>query len=147
MTWPCKPYRRRQAGFTLLEMLVVLLLLGLATALVAPRLSVGGAALNADTRSLAAALEQARWTAVRSGDPVLLRLDLESPGWDGGRLPGTAVLRVTGDASLMAGGVAAIRFLPDGSASGADIRLFGHRGGERVIRVDWLTGRVRHDAG
>lgn len=145
MILPCNRHRR-QAGFTLLEMLVVLVLLGLATALVAPRLSSGGAALDADARTLAAALEDARWTAVRTGRPVLLRLDLESPGWDGGRLPGTAALHVTGDAALMAGAAAQVRFLPDGSASGADIRLSGRRGGERVIRVDWLTGRVRHDA-
>lgn len=134
----CPSDRRRQAGFTLLEMLVVLLLLGLATALVAPRLSLGGAALDADTRTLAAALSAARDQAVRTGRVVEVRLDMP--------LPGTAGLRVVGDAEWMGDGVARIRFLPDGSASGADIRLSGRHGGERRVAVDWLTGRVRHDA-
>lgn len=134
----CPSDRRDQRGFTLLEMLVVLLLLGLATALVAPRLSLGGAALDADAHTLAAALLHARDQAVRTGRPVEVRLDMP--------LPGTAALRVVGDAELMGDGVARLRFLSDGSASGADIRLTGQHGGERRVAVDWLTGRVRHDA-
>ncbi|MFV3128972.1 GspH/FimT family pseudopilin [Niveispirillum sp. KHB5.9] len=144
MSWP-SDRNRRQAGFTLLEMLVVLLLLGVATALVAPRLSLGRAALDADARTLAMVLSDAREQAVLTGEPVTLALNLADPGWGGGNLPATSSLHVEGDAELMADGVARIRFLPDGSASGATIRLTGRGGGERRLRVDWLTGRVHHE--
>lgn len=144
MNWPSDRHRR-QAGFTLLEMLLVLLLLGVATALVAPRLSLGRAALDADARTLAMALADAREEAVLTGQPVTLALNLANPGWNGGNLPATSALQVEGDGELMADGIARIRFLPDGSASGAAIRLTGRGGGERSLRVDWLTGRVRHE--
>ncbi len=142
MNWPSDRHRR-QAGFTLLEMLVVLLLLGIATALVAPRLGLGGAALDADARTLAIALTDAREQAVRTGMPVILTLDLTAPG---ANLPATDSLSVTGDADLMQGTTARLLFLPDGSSSGAEIRLRGRGGGERRLHLDWLTGRVSHDA-
>lgn len=139
MTWLSERPRRRQAGFTLLEMLVVLLLLGVATALVAPRLTAGGARLDGDTRLLASRLAAARDQAVRQGRAVEISLDTR------GLSQGTS-LTLAGEVERGADGVARLRFLPDGSASGADIRLRGPRGGERAIKVDWLTGRVVHDA-
>ncbi|MQP68101.1 type II secretion system protein GspH [Niveispirillum sp. SYP-B3756] len=131
--------RHRQAGFTLLEMLVVLLLLGVATALVAPRLASGGARLDGDTRLLASRLAAARDQAVRQGRAVEISLDAR------GLSQGTS-LTVAGEVERGADGLARLRFLPDGSASGAEIRLRGPHGGERAIAVDWLTGRVVHDA-
>ena len=37
-----------------------------------------------------------------------------------------------------------VRFFPDGSAAGCEIRLYGRHLTE-MVAVDWLTGRVRRE--
>jgi prepilin-type N-terminal cleavage/methylation domain-containing protein len=67
------PPRRRRAAFTLLELLVVLVLLGLSAAFVIPTLRLPAPASDAVTP-----LERARATAVRRGESV--RLTVEATG-------------------------------------------------------------------
>ena len=67
------PPPRRRRGFTLLELLVVLVLLGLAAAFVLPTLR-----LPATTPGAASALERARATAIRRGEAV--RLSVSATG-------------------------------------------------------------------
>src|SRR3989442_1011622 len=62
----------RRAGFTLIEMLVVLVLMGLAVALVAPALFPA----RHDESALRALLGSARDAAARRGEVVYLRIDV-----------------------------------------------------------------------
>ncbi|HEY4174844.1 MAG TPA: GspH/FimT family pseudopilin, partial [Rhodopila sp.] len=75
MTWRTDP--NRQSGFTLIEMVVVLVVLGLALGLVIARGPMHSATLDARTaaRQLAQALRLARSRAIMSDRPVLVRVD------------------------------------------------------------------------
>lgn len=161
------PWRRfsprgRQTGFTLLELIVVLVLLGIIAVLVAPGLggSLENAKLKTASRELLTALRVQRSEAIAQGRIITLRfagdesnyrIDGEpvnlaeglsvvyqaatgavSQGVQGPDVQGEA-LPVTGNNDLA--------FYPDGSSSGALLQL---RLGEglRYIRIDWLTGAV-----
>ncbi|MBN9509897.1 MAG: prepilin-type N-terminal cleavage/methylation domain-containing protein [Alphaproteobacteria bacterium] len=133
--------RRNAAGFTLLEILVVLAVLGLMAALVAARESGRRPALEARAAALtvAQALRTARGRAIASDRSVLVSVN-----------PERRSLRVGEDRPLLLGpsltvtlvGVSGtIRFAADGSSSGGAIDL--RDGAQHVlVGVDWLTGRV-----
>lgn len=138
-----------QRGFTLLEILAVLALLGIALAVTAFSLDGGldRARLDASARDVAAALRHTRTRALVEHRPQWFTLDLNartfaSPGRDPQGIPGGTVLHVTSAAEdVQHPGQARIRFFPDGSSTGGNIELSRkHR--EVRIDVDWLTGTV-----
>jgi general secretion pathway protein H len=139
----------RQVGFSLLEVLVVLAIMGLIYALVAPRIGGGGATeLRAATRQVAAGLRKARVNAIAKRKEAILTVDVEqrqfSVDGDPRRhgLPKDAEISVyTAQAEAVEGKQAAIRFYPDGSSTGGAVALA--RGELRLrVDVDWLTGAV-----
>jgi general secretion pathway protein H len=132
-----------QAGFTLLELLVVLALAGMLMALVPPLLGKGGdrARLDHDRRAVLDCLRQARGDAIVSGRTVAFLIDPDH------RLYGVG----KPDRSLEAGVELAveaplahpreIHFFADGSASGGLVELANPAGRDR-FQIDWLTGRA-----
>ncbi len=138
-------------GFTLLELLVVIVLVGLLVSLVPPRLSgaFSSAQIRATVRELVATLRLARGQAIHQGQPVTCFLDLEQKRFGlRGRakqheLPDNLRVRLTtARSTLKNDGSVGIRFMPDGTATGGEIVL--QREDQRyVIHVDWITGRVR----
>ncbi len=129
--------RCRQSGFTLLEMIVVLVILGLALSLVITRGPMHSAHLDAEVtaRNLTSTLRMARGMAIAQNRPVAVALSATSYG-----IAGSAAHGVPTDITLA--GNAAIGFAPDGSSSGGTVAVEGPK--ERLtIAVDWLTGRVR----
>ena len=141
------------AGFTLLEVIVVVVILGLVLGMVAangplrsPRLAQAAA-----VRDIRQSLQDAAARAIAQDRTTVFRLDPARGIWrEGGRtgtLPaGTQVIfrGVTGVAARKAP-VGMVFFAPDGSASGGRITLAGPAG-VRVIAIDWLTGRIKIDA-
>ena len=130
---------RPAAGFTLIEMLVVVVIIGLSLSVVAGFQSKRSVTLEltAASDTLVGNLRRARATAIAQDRPVVFAATPDGLGFsiDGAakRLSsaGTVVLTTPGP----------MRFMPDGSASGGVIRLIAG-GKARVVRVDWLTGRV-----
>jgi general secretion pathway protein H len=118
------------AGFTLLEMLVVILVMSLILGLLAaygPPKS-RWAETRAAARAVAGAMDAARGQAITSGAAATLRLPA---------LPDWLAERVTAPDGR-------IVFEPDGSASGGTVVL--DDGGRRLaVTADWLTGQVRVD--
>lgn len=132
------------AGFTLLELLVVLTVIGL--------LSAGGAVmfagsdqriLNQQVDMAIGFINSARRGAQTSGEVWEIRIEASGLSIHGQRLSprwrGKAAIR-----QLSGEGLGAMRFYPDGSASGAALELSRNQYA-RHIEVDW-QGRVdEHD--
>jgi general secretion pathway protein H len=137
------------AGFTVIEVVVVLAVLGMALAIVAARGPLGTRTLSARAaaQELAAGLREARATAIRRNRPSLLVVDVASRSWRLGdakptRLPDhVALSAAVGAAETTGRAEARFRFLPDGSSSGGRVVLVDGRRSLQV-GVDWLTGRV-----
>jgi len=131
------------AGFTLLEMMAVLVVLGLALALIVGRLprASPAVALSMAVGAVQGALRVARSEAIAADRPVGVTFD---PGAGTLRIDGARTTRLpsgTAIAEPAGGGVIRVSFAPDGSGGGGPIVLLA--GAEReAIRVDWLTGRV-----
>lgn len=138
-------------GFTLMELLVVLVIAGLAVSLVGPGFQrmLPGVGLEAEARSLAAMLRHARSQAILSGMPVGISKDDETGGLRLSYLAAPYIPHGGLDVSLEGGpagdssdGSAQILFYPRGDSSGGSLTLKLEEGQSRVIMVDWLSGRV-----
>ena len=140
----------RQRGFTLLELLTVLFLLGVVYALVGPALDAGstGVDMRAATQQIAAGLRRARSTAVAQRRDTTLTLDVEGRRFTIDNDPRAYELPKKLDFALyaaqsevVADKVASIRFYPDGSSTGGRVTI--SKGDTKgIVDVDWLTGRV-----
>jgi general secretion pathway protein H len=135
---------------TLLEILVVLMLIGVVTSIVMPRVFTGPsqAELRSSARAVAAGLRLARSTAVSERRQTMLELDFEKRTFRVDAEPrahafpaGIEVGLLTATRDVVDQKVGGIRFFPDGGSNGGRITLAA---GERRfnVDVDWLTGRV-----
>ncbi|PIE82795.1 MAG: type II secretion system protein GspH [Candidatus Contendobacter odensis] len=139
-----------QRGFTLLEILVVLVIAILLVNLVPPLLSglSGSTELRGAARRLAAGLRSARNEAVTRQREAVLTLDLEKHHFTVSgdarqvTLPDHLTFKFyTAQSEVLDEKAGSIRFFPDGSSTGGHIIISGAAYGYR-INVDWLTGMV-----
>ena len=140
----------RARGFTLIELVVVVALIATAMALAATVFSAGlpGAQLRGATRELAAQLRYTRAQALATGEPQRFLLDTRSRYWQApnhhrGHVPDKiGIVATVASDERPSPEVAAIRFFPDGAATGGRIVLKRDSAAWQVD-VDWLTGEVR----
>jgi general secretion pathway protein H len=148
------------AGFTLLELLVVLAIAGMLVALVPAAVSavVPGTKARTAAYDMASILRDARNLAISQSTPVDVVFDLESASYAIAGSPPTVLprgmalviqersgyvsetRRVARQSSFDRQEPVTLRFYPDGSSSGLDVRLGLEAGGGYLVRIDWLFG-------
>ncbi len=143
---------RRSRGFTLIELIAVIVLLAIATAIVSVSFSksLQSAQIRAASRDLVAALRYTRGQAIVKGRQEVLLMNLDdnsytAPGKRAVKLPKDMTLELTTAEQEQTGANSGgIRFFPDGSSTGGHISVFQGRR-EWRINVAWLTGDIALD--
>ncbi|MFP4077470.1 MAG: GspH/FimT family pseudopilin [Halochromatium sp.] len=148
--WRVGPAARLAAGFTLVELIVVLAIGGLLLTLTPPLITAAlpGVELKAGARRAAGALRQTREIAIAKGVEAVWLLDTENGRYRiegqarSGALPdGIDLELVSARDELRNERLGGIRFFPDGTSTGGRLILKRGTGGYQV-GVNWLTGRI-----
>jgi len=147
---PVSAPARRTRGVTLLELVIVISLIAILTAIVMPMFGGGVSTteLRSAARQIAAGLRTARSEALAQRRETFLVLDVAGKRFKVDqdprehKLPAGLELKLfTAQNDLVDATTGAIRFFPDGGSNGGRITLAaGTRKYE--VDVDWLTGRV-----
>jgi general secretion pathway protein H len=138
-----------ERGFTLVEILVVIMIMGVVVAMVGSAMgySLTGQQMRSASRDLIAALRYTRGQAIVKREPQVLMLNVDEKSYRAAtrasvKLPEQFDLAIeTARQEMVSEGEAGIRFYPDGSSTGGNIELSR---GDTVWRIDinWLTGEV-----
>lgn len=137
-------------GFTLMEMILVLVIAAMLTAVAVPNMQPAMAAmrLRGAASDIASALRHVRGQALSRGREATFTLNVARHLYRvSGRaksyaLPDSVQLQLfTADQELVDAEEGNIRFYPDGSATGGRVSLEAG-GNRRLIDVNWLTGEV-----
>lgn len=140
---------RSLAGFTVLEMLIVIAIVALAVSVAMPALTrpSDGVRLQATARDIMNAVRLTRALAIARNAEVALSIDVDK------RTFASAAIRtqtfapdVTAEVTFAAQlqgtagrSTGSFRFFPDGSSTGGDVHLRLHNREARIC-VNWLTG-------
>jgi general secretion pathway protein H len=141
--------RGRDTGFTLVEVMVVMVIIALVMGLVATSISrsISGAESRAAARKIVASLRYTRTRAILDKRETVFLVDTDArtytaPGRPGVTLPeGVEVSITTARTELTSESAGGIRFFPDGGSTGGHVDLLVNK---RLYRVDvaWLTGEA-----
>ena len=141
--------RNRSTGFTLVELMVVMVIIALIMGLVATSLSrsISGAESRVAARKLMVALRYTRIQAILKKAESVFMVDTDARTYQAaGRklveLPeGMDVILTTARSELTSEATGGIRFFPDGGSTGGHVDLIVN-GREYRVDVAWLTGEA-----
>ncbi|PPD35893.1 MAG: type II secretion system protein GspH [Methylomonas sp.] len=146
---------KTQQGFTLLELIIVLLISVLGFAVVGSNIASGNQStrIQAAARDIASALRYAHGQSLMSRQPVSVAINLDDNSYRisnrGKRYPLDEKIDISvtvAEEEFTDGQQASIRFFGDGSSTGGRITL---EWGKQLRRIDvnWITGAVSiHDS-
>ena len=141
--------RSDQRGFTLVEVMVVIVIMALVLGLVATSLSrsISGAESREAARKMVAALRFTRTQAILQKSEQVFVVNLEersynAPGRKTVVLPEGVEMQLTTAASeVVSEDEGQIRFFPDGGSTGGRVDLLVN-GREYTVNIAWLTGEA-----
>lgn len=146
---------QQQFGFTLIELLMTLVLAVAITAISATaysRLS-SSAALKATSQDILVTLRRARISAMTKSEEVSFAIDNHKRVyWVVGSkrqrsLDSSLNVQIFSARDLSTGkNISQIRFAPDGSSSGGEIKISNGKNMYRIV-VEWLSGKVELSRG
>lgn len=143
----CSSAARGRRGFSLLELVIVLLIAGLIASLVLPSMSgtLESGRLRAGASDVRATFNLARTLAASGARERVVTFDLERGAYEvdgqGGLVPeGVEIASARTGTETVEQGEARVRFFPDGSAEEAEVVLTTASGGRLRVTVDPLTG-------
>jgi general secretion pathway protein H len=139
--------RGKSAGFTLVELLVVMGIMGLIlTGVLAAKPKTAATRVAVAARAIAATLQLARAQAMASNAETVVRIDVERRqfGVAGSMhaLPRGMTVAMTVAETERIADSGGMRFYPDGQSSGGEIVLMLEGRASRIA-VNWLTGEPR----
>ncbi len=152
--------RARIAGFTFIELMVVMAAAGLLLVVSVPNFTklLETQQYRGAVRDVVSAARAAKTRAIRTNRPVDLAIDTQSRALfmslagdqEAGEpiltLPDYVEVSVTSAAGLApTDGRSVIRFYPSGGSTGGDIELLRPSGVGHLIQVGWLLGNVSHE--
>jgi len=138
---------KRKAGFTLIEMQAVMMIIALIAALVLTALpGTGRAQVKALALQTAALFRRERLGAILGARTREVSIDgtqrlIIGDSGDRVSIPRDVVVDVLALDEVWRGRQAVVRFLPDGASSGTVVR-FSREGATYEVRVNWYTGGV-----
>jgi general secretion pathway protein H len=141
-----------ESGFTLIEMLVVLMILALTATVAVPLLSGGseGLRLQMASSELAAAFRVTRSAAIMRNTETSMMIDVDHRTFRSTVVSQRAFAPDIEARLTFASGIRSassdggFQFFPDGSSTGGDVTL-SLRGKQTKLCVDWLTGEIRRE--
>lgn len=140
---------RASAGFTLIEILVVVSLVAGLTVILMMSMNGGmnGLRLRSEAKTIASELRRARSQAISTGTVQAFRIVPEDRTWTGargrkGEIPKPLVVTFTGVRQVIErDGEGVILFFEDGASTGGRVQL-RHERAALNVDVAWLTGEV-----
>jgi general secretion pathway protein H len=139
--------RDRRAGFTLIEMQAVMVIIALVAALVFATLpGTGRSQLKAVALQTEALFRRERLGAILTARSREVSIDGQHRAFvgDGGgrvEIPRDVTVDILSADEQGSGRQAVVRFLPDGTSSGTVVK-FSREGAAYEVRVNWYTGSV-----
>lgn len=138
-----------RAGFTLVELMVVLILIALASAMIIPKVGAGWGRLGEREflQELVRTLRGARVQAMTTGTTVVFRILGDERRYGTGpaltrRIPGNIRINAENMEEDRAAGQHLIRFYPDGSQTGAELQVIVDEKKYFRISLNPLLGTV-----
>ncbi|MBX5230574.1 MULTISPECIES: GspH/FimT family pseudopilin [unclassified Rhizobium] len=136
------------AGFTLMEMLVVLAILGMVLAVALPQFHRAGSSTTATVASsIVRGARLARLVAIKRGSDTTLSIDTATRTvhfdikHEDIVIPASmSMVATVGRNAATTASKGSIQFLADGSSSGGEIRLRTDKEKEIRVKISWLTG-------
>lgn len=148
------PESRIQRGFTLLEMIVVMLIIAMMASLLGTSVvgRMDSVKVATAARDLTAALRYTRSQAVLHREEKFLEVNLDTRSYVAAgqkpvQLPESMELKLlTAQSEVSSDKVGRIRFFADGGSTGGRVTLISG-GREWKVKVSWLTGEISMDDG